>query len=357
MSIFSSRFTQFLALLGLSSVLLLSGCTSSSDETSTDTSEVIFRDNQFLMGTSVNLSVYGYEDASILDRAFEHIQFLEDTLSLNQSNTLLETVNQNAGLEAIPVTAHLFDVVEKGLYYSDLTDGSFDITIGPLVKLWNIGFPEARVPSASEIEAVLPLIDYSKIQLDDTTQSVFLQDVGMQLDLGGIAKGYAADQIVELFKESGVAHALIDLGGNLYTLGTKPDGSLWKVGVQDPFKPRGEIIGYMEVADKSIVTSGIYERFLDDNGKTYHHILDPSSGYPFENEIAGVTIVSDTSIDGDALSTSVFSKGVADGMAFINTLEGVDALFITKDREVYMTDGLKETFILDNSDFSIVTLE
>ncbi len=351
-SIFRHKKALFLA--SLCTLFVGVGCqTSSTPETPVATEPL--RKTRFMMGTSITLSLYDMQDKALLDRAFDKIAELENTLSLNQDNTLLTEVNQNAGIEPTVVTPEMFDIVEKGLHYSALTDGAFDITVGPLVKLWNIGFPDARVPDQEEIDVTLPLIDYTKLELDDETKSLYLETPGMQLDLGSIAKGYTADQIASFLRSEGVEHALIDLGGNLYTLGTKPDNSLWKVGVQDPYNPRGQIIGYMEIANKSIVTSGIYERFLEHEGSTYHHILDPDTGYPFENDIAGVTIISDTSLDGDALSTAIFSKGIIDGLDFVNTLEGVDALFISKDRKVYMTEHLKEIFVLNNPEFSLGT--
>jgi thiamine biosynthesis lipoprotein len=151
-----------------------------------------------------------------------------------------------------------------------------------------------------------------------------------------------------------VKSAIIDLGGNVFALGNRPDGKLWKIGIQDPFEQRGQIIGSIEVKDKSIVTSGIYERFIEKDGKKYHHILNPFNGYPFDNELAGVTIVSDKSIDGDALSTTVFSKGLKGGMEFIEKIQGTEAIFVTKDKEVYITSGLKNNFKITKEEFKII---
>lgn len=309
---------------------------------------------QFMMGTSITISLYDHQSEELLDQAFTKIEELENQLSINRTHTLLDEINNNAGIHPTSVPLDMFEVLEKSLYYSKLTEGSFDITIGPLVKLWNIGFPDAHVPSTAEISAALPLVDYSLVSLDPVNQTVYLTHPDMLLDLGGIAKGYTADKIVDLLKSNGVNHAIIDLGGNIYTLGTKVDGSHWKVGVQDPFNPRGDIIGYILTSNQSIVTSGIYERYLEVNGIRYHHILNPSTGYPFDNEIAGITIVSNSSIDGDALSTSVFSKGIPKGLDFVDSLEGIEAIFISIDKEVYVTDGLKESFTLTNNSFKLI---
>lgn len=316
----------------------LSGCSSSSKSTSP------IKRTELLMGTPITLTLYDTQDTTLLDESFAHIAQLENDLSLNKSGTLLTSLNAKSGKESLVVTDALYDIVSRGLYYSELTSGAFDMTVGPLVKLWSIGLPEARIPSEAEIQATLPLINYQRVVLDEATQSIYLTQEGMALDLGSIAKGYTADAVASFLKDKGVAHAIIDLGGNIYTLGTKPDGSMWRVGVQDPFNPRNNIVGSIEVANKSIVTSGIYERYYEENGVKYHHLLDPTTGYPFDNELAGVTIISDLSIDGDALSTSVFALGLEEGMSFIESIEGVDAIFITKDYKIYITKGLQDSF-------------
>jgi thiamine biosynthesis lipoprotein len=175
----------------------------------------------------------------------------------------------------------------------------------------------------------------------------------MIIDLGAIAKGYAADEVSKVLKENAVEHAIINLGGNVFAMGKNFDGDLWKVGIQDPFSQRGDIIGMIEVENKSIVTSGIYEKYFEKDGKKYHHILNTSTGYPCDNSIAGVSIVSEKSIDGDAISTSVFSLGLEDGMKFINTIPGVECIFITKDKQVYITTGLKDNFKITNEEFTL----
>ena len=311
-----------------------------------------------MLGTVTTISLYDHQSEEILDLAIEKLKQLEDTLSINKTGTLLDEINDAAGLHPIIVDKDTYEIIEKGLSYSKLTQGAFDITVGPIVKLWNIGFPEARVPSAEEIDAILPLIGFDKVTLNPNDLSVYLTQQGMRLDLGGIGKGYAADEIAELLKENGVEHAIIDLGGNIYTLGTKTNNELWTVGVQDPFNPRGQIIGHLKTANQSIVTSGIYERYLeDDSGHKYHHILNPKTGYPYENQIAGVTIVSNLSADGDALSTAVFAMGVEEGLEFVESLEGIDAIFITLDSKIYVSDGLKNSFTLSNDAFTMADLQ
>ncbi len=343
------KFGLSLILSSLIGVIYLTGC----NQATPTTVEPLSR-TEFVLGTVAKISLYDHQSEEILDLAANRLHELEDTLSINKTGTLIDEINNQAGIAPVQVDEDTFKVIERGLAYSELTDGAFDITVGPIVKLWNIGFPEARIPSPEEIKATLPLVGFDKATLNAADSTVYLKEKGMQLDLGGIGKGYAADEIADLLRSQGVQHALIDLGGNLYTLGTKVDGSLWNIGVQDPFNPRGKIIGRLTTADHSIVTSGIYERYIEDEaGHKYHHILDPKTGYPYENEIAGVTIISKSSTDGDALSTSVFALGIEKGLEFIESQPDVEAIFITTDYKIYITEGLKDIFTLTNDAFTL----
>lgn len=346
----SKKIGLIFTLVSLLGVIFLTACHSSStSEGTTPLSRT-----EFLLGTVATISLYDHQSEETLDLAVEKLKTLEDTLSINKTGTLIDEINDAAGIHPVVVDESTYGVIEKGLSYSELTNGAFDITVGPIVKLWNIGFPEARVPSPTEIENALPLVGFDKVVLNSSDLSVYLTEPGMRLDLGGIGKGYAADEIAQLLRDKGVEHAIIDLGGNVYTLGNKPGNQLWTVGIQDPFNPRGKVIGRLKAENKSIVTSGVYERFVEDEaGNKYHHILNPKTGYPYENQIAGVTIVSDFSTDGDALSTAVFAMGVEEGLSFVESLDGIDAIFITLDSKVYVTDGLKDNFVLSNESFTM----
>lgn len=323
-----------------------------SGESSTKYSSPISK-TDFFMGTVVKISLYDKKDESIITKAFDRIKEIENEVSINKQGTELQRLNSFAGKSPLKVKDDTYVIIKKGLEYSKLSQGSFDITIGPIVKLWSIGLPEAKVPTELEISDKLKLVGYRDVKINED-KSVFLKKPGMSIDLGGIAKGYTADEVVEVLKQNGVKSAVIDLGGNVFVLGSKTDGQPWKIGIQNPFEVRGKIIGTIDVQNKSIVTSGIYERFIERDGKRYHHILSPFNGYPYNNEIAGVTIVSDKSIDGDALSTTVFSKGLNGGMKFVNETKGIEAIFVTKNKEVYTTNGLKSNFKLTNEDFKVM---
>lgn len=316
------------------------------------TSEPI-TNSKILMGTVITITLYDSTDESILTKSFDKIEELESILSINENGTLIDKINENAGISPVEVDDDTFTIIKKGIEYSNLTNGLFDISIGPLVKLWSIGLPEAKVPTLNEINEKLPLINYKDIEIDEENKTVFLKRKGMMIDLGGIAKGYTADIISNILVEEGVKSAIINLGGNVYALGTKVNGSNWTIGIQNPFSDRGDIVGTISINNKSVVTSGIYERYIEKDGIKYHHILNPKTGYPYDNEIAGITIISDKSVDGDALSTSVFAMGLKDGINFVNTQENIDAIFITKDNKIYITNGIKDIFKLSNSDFTL----
>jgi thiamine biosynthesis lipoprotein len=328
--------------------ITLAGCSKKVEEPVEPISQT-----EFLMGTVCSIKIYDKSSTKVLDKAFKKIAEIENIMSINKDQSQVIDINNAAGENPVKVSDGTMEVLKEGVKFAGLTEGKMDITVGPLVKLWGIGTEAARVPSKEEIEEKKALISYKNLILNEKDKTAFLRNKGMIIDLGAIAKGYTADQVAKVLQENGVEHAIINLGGNVFAMGKNVTGTPWKVGIQDPFTQRGEIIGLIEVDNKSVVTSGIYERYFEKDGKKYHHILSTSTGYPCDNSIAGVSIISEKSIDGDALSTSVFSMGVEDGMKFINTMPGVEAIFITKDKEVYITPGLKDNFKLTDGQFTL----
>ncbi|MBI9100152.1 MAG: FAD:protein FMN transferase [Spirochaetaceae bacterium] len=312
-------------------------------------------ENRFLMGTVCILTLYNGESREIFEGAFEIIEKEDLLMSLQKGNSELSMINRKAGIEAVTVSEDTYQVVETSIYYSRMTDGAFDPTIAPLVELWGIGADfSGRVPSLESINSMKALTDYRKVEFSGTN-TLYLLEKGMKIDLGGIAKGYIADKVKEYLLIQGVERAIINLGGNIIVMGSKPDLQPWKIGIQDPFDTRGNHIGIAEVQDKTIVTSGIYERFFYEDGKRYHHILDPVTGYPVENDLASVTIISDKSIDADALSTSLFVLGVEKGLNLINMMDDSEAVFVTKDKKVLYSSGADEVFSLYHKDYSLIT--
>ena len=310
---------------------------------------------EFMMGTVVNVKIYNEGKEEVLTAVFDRMEELAGKITVDEPGSEVEAINQQAGIAPVAVSEDVYELLEAAYAYSEETRGSFDMTIGPLTELWHIGFDDARKPEQAEIDEALTLVDYRQVEFDEANQTVYLPKQGMRLDLGAIAKGYITDEVVKVLKEHEVDTAIVDLGGNVFVLGHSPraENADWNVGVQDPFETRGEILGSIPVSNQTIVTSGIYERFLEVDGMQYHHLMDPETGYPFDNEIAGVSIISEKSIDGDGLSTGAFSDGLEAGLDYIEQIEGVEAIFVTKDRNVYVTDGLKKGFHLNNDTFTL----
>ncbi|MBC5630198.1 FAD:protein FMN transferase [Clostridium sp. NSJ-6] len=343
------------SLLCLSLVFMLVGCSQNTKKNEETAQQEPVKRTEMLMGTVISVTLYDSTDESILDKVFDKVKNLEETFSINETGTEVDKINDNAGIEPVKVSDDTIEVVKEGIYYSDLSHGKFDITIGPLVKLWNIpDRPTEDIPTQDELNLVLPLTNYKDVVIDEANKTVFLTRPGMMLDLGGIAKGYAADVISKMLTDEGVKSAIIDLGGNIFAHGEKVSGDAWKIGIQNPFSNRGEIVGAISVKNKSIVTSGIYERYIEVDGVKYHHILNPETGYPYENDIAGITIISDKSTTGDALSTSVFALGIEEGMKFVEELDDVDAIFVTKEKGIYVTSGIKDNFELRDENFKLM---
>ena len=343
------------SLLCLSLVFMLVGCSQNTKKNEETAQQEPVKRTEMLMGTVISVTLYDSTDESILDKVFDKVKNLEETFSINETGTEVDKINDNAGIEPVKVSDDTIEVVKEGIYYSDLSHGKFDITIGPLVKLWNIpDRPTEDIPTQDELNVVLPLTNYKDVVIDEANKTVFLTRPGMMLDLGGIAKGYAADVISKMLTDEGVKSAIIDLGGNIFAHGEKVSGDAWKIGIQNPFSNRGEIVGAISVKNKSIVTSGIYERYIEVDGVKYHHILNPETGYPYENDIAGITIISDKSTTGDALSTSVFALGIEEGMKFVEELDDVDAIFVTKEKGIYVTSGIKDNFELRDENFKLM---
>ncbi len=318
-----------------------------------------YEDTQFLMGTVVTLRVYDKGKQAALDDAFARIKTLARETTVNQKGSEVDAVNAQAGKRAVKVTPAIYRMVKYAKNYSEKSQGAFDLAIGPITSLWHIGFPDARKPSQAEIDAKLPLVNYKDVLLNDNKQTVYLKRSGMALDLGGIAKGFIADEVIKVLKKDHVSTAIVDLGGNIYVLGHSPKqkNADWNVGIQDPKEARGTAIGTVPASNMTVVTSGIYERKLVVDGHTYSHLMNPKTGYPFDNNLMGVSIITKKSVDGDALSTATFDKGLKAGMAFIEKTGYAEAIFITKDKHVYVSSGLKKDFkLLKGSGYKLAEL-
>lgn len=311
----------------------------------------------YYLGTINEITILGMnklKSEKLLNCCDDILRDVENKMSDTIPGSDVSKINNNAGSNFVNVSDDTFFVIKEAIKYSNLSNGNFDITIGPISDLWGIGTKNSKVPSIKEIQSVLNLVDYKNIILDESNKSIKLKKSNMKIDLGAIAKGYAADIIVDYLKSNNVKSAIVNLGGNIYTLGSKNNKEPFTVGIQDPTLPRGNSIGNIKTTNKSVVTSGIYERYIQKENKIYHHILNPSSGYPFENELSSVTIISNKSIICDALSTSVFGLGLDKGLDLIESLDNTDAILITKNKEIYLTSNIENQFNLTDNSFKII---
>lgn len=331
--------------------LVLYGCAEQGEQ---DATELPISETYFIFDTVVSVRVY---DNSVTKQHFSEVEnilhAIDAKMNRLKAGSELERVNRSAGVKSEVVSADTMHVVKAALDFAMRSGGKFEPTIGPLVDLWGIGQEGVQVPKQADIDQMLPLIDYKQVIVDEEASTIYLEQAGMSLDLGAIAKGYAADQIAAYLKEEQLQGAIIDLGGNIFAMGSKPSGDHWVIGIQDPDEQRGDYVGLLSIGEKTVVTSGIYERYFVEDGQHYHHIFDSSSGYPVENNLLSVTIITDSSLAADALSTTVFALGMEDGMAFVEQEEGTEAIFITKDKHIYVTSGLGEEFTMTNSRYEL----
>ncbi|PCS01268.1 FAD:protein FMN transferase [Lactococcus fujiensis] len=259
------------------------------------------------LGTVIYLTVFGTDDATILKKALELIDYYENLMTVNRPHSELMDVNASAGIEPVHVSDAVYHLTKLAVEKSQEHFG-FNVAIGPLVKLWHIGFNDARFPSIDEISEKIALVNPDEISFSDIDFSIFLPQVGMELDLGAIAKGYIADRVTDLFSSQGITSAIINLGGNLRLVGPSPlhSNQKWHIGVRNPFIHSDDTILQVITDHSSVVTSGIAERHFEHNGRSYHHIIDSKTGYPFETKLASVTVFSDRSLEGEIETTRLF---------------------------------------------------
>lgn len=340
-----SRNLKRTILLGLCFIFfILTGCTQTSSKQS-----------RLLLNTVVEITIYGRKSEQIMNDLFQEIQYMENKYSRYIANSEISNINSNAGKSVI-VSEDSFELIQKGIYFGTISDGLFDVSIGPLVDLWGISGDNQHIPSQTDIDSTRLKVDYCNISMDNQNKSVSIAE-DMSLDTGAIAKGFVTDKLVGILHEKNVKSALLNLGGNLYLYGSKPDNSLWTVGIRDPFGSQGDYLGTVAVKDMSVVTSGIYERYFEKDGERFHHILNPKTGYPSDNGLAAISILSPNSTNCDGLSTACFLLGVDKGMELIEQFENVEAIIVTTDKKVYVSGGIKNgeiPFKLTNDDYTIL---
>lgn len=347
------KINKFIISIGIILPLLFVSCmkNTNNDESSVEPSRFLFLSSVFYMDIRDDRD----DKDAITDEVHKRLEEIENRLSLHLPSSDISKVNNLAGKEKLKVSEDVINCIKESMKLKNVTEdndaGSYNVKIGPLSTLWNIGSSSEKVPRDEEIKNALELVNQD-MEIDYNNREVFLKKEGMKLDLGASAKGYATDEIVKILKKHDVKNAIIDLGGNVYVLGDN-DGKSFKVGVQNPLSERGEYLGIVKCSNKAIVTSGIYERFFEENGKRYHHILSDKTGYPVDNEIISISVISDNGMDADILSTSFYLLGLEKGLKKANEMKDISCIFLTKDNKIYLTDNIKDNFELTDESFKI----
>ena len=315
--------------------------------------------SQFLLDTTITITTYDRLSPRTIARLFEYVADVERRMSTTESDyesTELLQVNRAAGTIPVQVSHDTFQLIRQALVYSELRPGAFDITIWPLSRIWDFEVLEERmrIPTNEEIEQARALVDYRKLRINPQNHSLYLPQQGMGIDVGAIAKGWAADRVADMLQEVGAESTLLDFGGNIVLIGKKPDNTLWRVGVQDPDTIQGTYLGVVESGAAAIVTSGDYQRFYEQQGVRYHHLLDPTTGLPADNATRSVTVISNSATDADALSTMLYILGDTEGMQLVESLPATEAIMVTADKKIVLSSGIGAQFTLTNREYGIV---
>ncbi len=335
----------------LSAVLGLSGCTGTNTNTETKTEETtktidvkaneMVSQDIFAMDTYMTVSAYGSNGQEGIEKAAEEIERLDALLSTGDAESEISKINGKGGGALDDDTDYL---IRRSMEISELTDGAFDIAIYPVMKAWGFTDENYRVPGKEELESLLKLADQKKVFYDGDDKTVSFEEPGMEIDLGGIAKGYTSSRIMDIYRECGITSGLVSLGGNVQVLGLKPDGSKWKIAIQNPTADQ-DYLGVLQLENKAVITSGGYERYFEEDGKTYHHIIDPTTGYPADSGLTSVTIVSADGTLADGLSTSLFIMGKEKACEFWRgQKENFDFILLDKEGTLWVTEGVADDF-------------
>ncbi len=297
----------------------------------------------FAMDTVMTLQIAGDESGALFNQCKERIEALEQIFSATLAESEIARLNESGSLALSKEAAAL---MRQGLEYSAATDGAFSLSLYPAGRLWGFDGEHQQVPEAAALEAVKPLIGDKKIRLEENFAKLLR---GGAVDFGGIAKGYAGDALAGLLAEQGAAHYFLNLGGNVQVGGGNPNGKPWRIGIADP--RGGEPIGMIELQSGAVVTSGGYQRNFEQDGKIYHHILDPETLYPAQSGLLSATVVAESGTLADAMSTALFVMGEERALAFANGRADLECILITEDQRIVLSEGLRERFIALNSEY------
>lgn len=330
--------------MAAASFILLTGCTLE-DIAKKDGTDTSVTTRVFAMNTVMDMTIYGKgpeEAKKILAEAEQEIYQLEALFSVTIKDSDISHINENAGKSPVKVSEQTIAIIEKAKEIQKLTNDAFDITISPVVKAWGFTTRKFRVPARDEITKLLSFINSDWITINKEEHTVFLEKPGMAIDLGGIAKGYTADYLSNWFEEKGVTSGILSLGGNVIGIGLR-NGNKWGVALQDPLN-ENESVGILKIENQSVVTSGGYQRNFEKDGKIYHHIINPKTGYPAEEGLISVTIISRDGAKADGLSTALFVMGIEQAVDFWKQSNDFEAIFITEDKRVMVTEGVADDY-------------
>lgn len=304
--------------------------------------------NAVMMDTYAEISAYGRNAKKALEKTYDELERMEAMFSVRDEKSKISRLNESKRLSGDEEIASL---IRRAVYFSELTEGAFDITVYPLMRIWGFDDKNYSVPDENELSEALLKCGYKSISVKEN--DVIIGE-NTEVDLGGIAKGYASDIVNATLVDNGVDSAIISLGGNIYALGRRENGEAWSIAIESPFE-EGEYIGIVKAFDTSVVTSGGYRRYFEKNGKKYHHIIDMKTGYPADKGIASVTVITGSGMYADALSTAIYAMGIEEGLALREKCKDFELVIVGNDKTVYATEGLKKTFELaDNKDFKLV---
>jgi thiamine biosynthesis lipoprotein len=317
-----------------------------------------YKKTNIIMGTPVTLSAYGTDAQKAVEESLKRLEEIDNMASTTITTSDIYKINNEAGISYVKVHPEIMKIIQTSIEYAKLTEGAFDITVAPIINLWGIGTDKERLPSEEEIKAKLPLVGYDKISIREEDSSVMLLKQGMALDLGGIAKGFAADEVLKIYKKYKIQDGLINLGASsIYALGKNGENKPWAIGVTNPRNEKSDnYLGILRLSNEALSTSGDYERYFIKDGKRYHHIINPKTGYPTDNGVMSDTILigdktSDCSMLADLLTTAVFILGPEKGMKFVEGLPNVSCEITTNDYKVYTSEGFKTRLESLNKDF------
>lgn len=358
------RFLQLTAILCLIASLSLTGCgsrvaDSSSSGKGAASSTLVENTNPnksasldiFAMDTYMTVTAYGSNGELATRKAVEEINRLDALLSTGNGESEIGKINEAQTGVLTGDTEYLY---HRSMEICQMTEGAFDIAIYPVMKAWGFTDQNYHVPEKTDLESLLTLADPAKLDYDEETKTLQFSEDGMAIDFGGIAKGYTSARIMDIYRENGVSSGLVSLGGNVQTLGTKPDGSMWKIAIQNPDKGEN-FLGVLKIADKAVITSGGYERYFEEDGKTYHHIIDPTTGYPADSGLISVTIISEDGTLADGLSTSLFIMGKEKACSFWQQhKEKFDFILLDQNENLWISEGIEGTFSSDQYKVNVV---